>query len=101
MEVGPGDGNLVTELGILTVTGRTGIEGAEVRGEAVEAGAPVCGVDELSYPGIEVGEQVQAAFSYCGVERQRSVPRLATFFSPIKADLPLTSIRNRNTKIQS
>jgi len=73
LEVGPGGENLVAEPGSLTVTGRTGIDGAEVRGEAVEAGAQVCGVDELGYPGIEVGEPLQAALSYSGVERQWNV----------------------------
>ena len=63
LEVGPGGGNLVAEPGSLTVTRRTRIDGAEVRGEAVEAGIQACGVDELGYPGIEVGEPVQAASS--------------------------------------
>jgi len=59
LEVNPRGGNLVTEPGSLTVTGPTGVDGAEVRVEAVDAGAPVCGVDELGYPSIEVGESVQ------------------------------------------
>ena len=73
LEVIPEGGNLVAEPGSLTVAGRTGIDGAEARGEVVEAGAQVCGVEELGYPGIEVGEPVQAASSYSGVERQWNV----------------------------
>ena len=63
----------MAEPGSLTVMGPTGVDGAEVIIEAVGAGAPVCGVDELGYPGIEVGASVQAVSGYSGMERQRSV----------------------------
>ena len=65
--------NLVTEPGSLTVTGPTRVDGAEVTVEAVGAGAPVCGVDELGYPGIEVGEPMQTVSGYSGMEKQRNV----------------------------
>ena len=63
----------MTEPDSLTVTEHIGIDGAKIRGEALEAGATVCGVDELGYTGIEVGEPVQAASSYSGEERQQKV----------------------------
>ena len=44
-ELDPGGGNLVTEPGSYTVTGHAG-------DEVVEVGTPVCGVDEVGYPGI-------------------------------------------------
>ena len=40
---------------------------------AVGAGSQRCGVDELGYPGIEVGAPVQTVPGYSGMERQRYV----------------------------
>ena len=57
----------MTEPGSYTVTGHTG-----VGDEAVEVGAPVCGVDEVGYPDLAV-EPVQAVSKYSGDERQQSV----------------------------
>jgi len=47
----------VTEPGTFTVTGPTEEVGAEVRDEAVNAGAPGFGVDEYGYPDIEAGDR--------------------------------------------
>ena len=67
LEVNAKGGNLVAEQVSLTVTGRTGVVGAEVG--AVSAGTQRCGVDEFAYPGMEVGAPLQAVSGFSGRER--------------------------------